>query len=114
LIVLRDLFDMRIIFYAAFILFTLLCTIIAISNGTQVVFSLNPFPVNISMPAFGLVFIGIFIGLLGGWIVSVLSGVRHARRHRLADKKIKELEKQLNAEKSNIDLSKSGIHGKSS
>jgi len=106
---------MRFIFYAAFILFTLLCIIIAVSNGTPVVFSLSPLPVNIAMPAFGLVFLGIFIGLCGGWVVSIYSGISHARRHRLADKKIKELEKQTkSATGANIDLSKGDNHGKSS
>jgi len=104
---------MRFIFYAAFILFTLLCVIIAVSNSAPVVFSLNPLPVNIEMPSFGLVFIGLFIGLGGGWVVSIYSGISHARRHRLADKKIKELEKQLkSSQDSNIDLSKDEKHGK--
>jgi uncharacterized integral membrane protein len=86
---------MRFISYAAFILFTLFCIIIAVSNGDIINFSLNPLPVNISMPAYMLVFIGILLGLLGGWMVSILSGIRHARRHRVADKKIQELEKQI-------------------
>ena len=76
---------MRFIFYAVFILFTCFCVIIAVSNNAPVVFSLNPFPVNISMPAFGLVFLGIVIGLGGGWIVSISSGISHARRHRLSE-----------------------------
>ena len=106
---------MRFIFYAAFTLFTLLCVIIAVSNSAPVVFSLNPLPVNFTMPAYGLVFIGIFIGLIGGWVVSIFSGVRHARRHRLAEKRIKELEKQIiNADGSNNNLSNSSNRGKSS
>ncbi len=106
---------MRFIIYAAFILFTLLCIVIAVSNGAPVQFSLEPLPINIEMPAFGLVFIGIFIGIAGGWVTSILSGIRHARRHRLADKRIKELENRLKSKSSNNnDLSNSGIHGKSS
>ncbi|MBT5073496.1 MAG: LapA family protein [Kordiimonadaceae bacterium] len=106
---------MRFIFYAAFIVFTCFCVIIAISNSAPVLFSLEPLPVNLQMPAYGLVFLGIFIGLLGGWIVSIYSAVRHARKHRLADKKIKELQNELKKPgPANIDLSKSAIHGKSS
>ena len=106
---------MRFIFYAAFILFTCFCVIIAVSNNSPVVFSLSPFPVNISMPAFGLVFLGIIIGLGGGWIVSISSGIGHARRHRLANKKIKELEKQIKlSQGTNIELSNGDNHGKSS
>lgn len=86
---------MRFIFYAVFTLFTLFCIIIAVSNGETVNFSLNPLPVNIEMPGFMLVFLGIFIGLLGGWLVSISTSLKHARRHRLADKKINELEKEL-------------------
>ena len=86
---------MRFIFYAAFFLFTILCIIIAVSNGSPVQFSLEPLPINIELPAFALVFIGILIGVAGGWFVSIYSGIKHARRHRLADQRIKELEKQL-------------------
>ena len=104
---------MRFIFYAAFVLFTIFCVIVATANNDQVVFSLNPLPFNVSIPAFGLVFIGIFIGLLGGWIVSVYSGFKHVRRHRVADKKINELEKQIKTYQSmNIDLSNDANHGK--
>lgn len=104
---------MRFIFYAVFILFTVFCIIIAVSNGDPINFSLSPFPLNITMPAFMLVFIGVFIGLIGGWIVSIFSGIRHARRHRLADKTMKELEKELKTYQSpNNELSKSANHGK--
>jgi len=106
---------MRFVFYAAFILFTVLCIIIAVSNSTPIIFSLEPLPINVAMPAFGLVFVGILIGLIGGWIVSIFSGIRHARRHRLADKKIKELEKQIKTPAStNIELSKEDNRGKTS
>lgn len=104
---------MRFIFYAAFVLFTILCVIIAVANNDQVVFSLNPLPFNILIPTYGLVFIGIFIGLLGGWVVSIFSSFKHARRHRLADRKIKELEKQLKTyQPTNIDLSNDPNHDK--
>ncbi len=106
---------MRFIMYAAFILFTAFCVIIAVSNGDTILFSLEPIPFNMEMPAYGLVFLGILIGLGGGWIVSFLSGIRHARRHRTADNKIKELEKKLNTkETENIKLSNSDNSGKSS
>ncbi len=106
---------MRFIFYAAFALFTLLCIIIAVSNSTPVQFSLSPIPINMEIPAFGLVFIGILIGIGGGWIVSIYSGIRHARRHRLADKKIRELEEKIkSSESENINLSNARNHGKSS
>ncbi|MDG1707512.1 MAG: LapA family protein [Emcibacteraceae bacterium] len=106
---------MRFLFYVAFTIFTLFCIIVAVSNGDNVSFSLNPLPVNITVPAFMLVFMGIFIGLAGGWCVSIFSNLKHARRHRLADKKIKELENSLkNTKISNIDLSKDQNHGKSS
>ncbi len=103
---------MRFIVYAAFVLFTLLCIIIAVSNSAPVIFSLEPLPFAAEMPAFGLLFIGILIGIAGGWFVAIYSGIRHARRHRLADKKIAELEKQLKS--TNIQLSNNDNHGKSS
>ena len=62
-----------------------------------------------------LVFLGIFIGLSGGWLVSIFTGIKHARRHRMADKKIKELESELKKHNSsNIKLSNDENHGKSS
>ncbi|MDG1996497.1 MAG: LapA family protein [Emcibacteraceae bacterium] len=98
---------MRFLFYAAFTIFTLFCIIVAVSNGDIVNFNLDPLPVNINVPAFMLVFIGIFIGLSGGWFVSIFSNLKHVRRHRQADKRIKELENTLKStQTSNIDLSK--------
>lgn len=105
---------MRFMFYAAFSLFTIFCIIVAVSNADIVNFSLNPLPINVSIPAFMLVFIGIFIGLVGGWFVSILNGIKHVRRHRIADKRIKELEKEVNNLESNtIKLSNDANHGKS-
>jgi len=106
---------MRFIFYAAFTLFTLLCISIAVSNGEIINFNLKPLTLNIAMPAYMLVFLGIMVGLLGGWIVSIYSGIRHARRHRLANKKIIELENQIKSHNSaTIELSNSSNRGKSS
>ncbi|MCC3862478.1 LapA family protein [Pseudemcibacter aquimaris] len=105
---------MRFIFYAGFIFFTCFCIIVAVSNGDNVTFSLFPLPVLVDLPAYMLVFMGILIGLGGGWLVSIYSGIRHARRHRLADKKIKELENKLKSMGvSNIELSNDKKHGKS-
>lgn len=62
-----------------------------------------------------MVFLGIFIGLGGGWLVSIFNGIKHARQHRIADKKIKELESELKKyDSSNIKLSKGQNRGKSS
>ena len=106
---------MRLIIYAAFIIFTTLCIIIAVSNGTNILFSLEPIPFNIEMPAYGLVFIGIIIGLSGGWVVSILSGIKNARRHRKAEMVIKDLEQKLKSHDSqNIELSNTDNNGKSS
>ena len=105
---------MRFMFYAAFSIFTIFCIIVAVSNGEIVHFSLDPLPINIDMPAFMLVFIGILIGLSGGWVVSILSGIKHARKHRIADKRIKELENALKKQdSSNIELSNDKNRGKS-
>ncbi len=106
---------MRFITYAAFVFFTILCIIIAVSNGEIVVFSLEPIPFSAEIPAYGLVFIGILIGLLGGWVTSILSGIKNARRHRTTDKQIKELENKLKSqETNNINLSNADNDGKSS
>lgn len=105
---------MRFLLYAAFSIFTIFCIIVAVSNGGIINFSLDPLPINISMPAFMLVFLGILIGLGGGWCVSILNVIKHTRRHRVADKRIKELENELKKQDSkNNKLSNDQNHGKS-
>ena len=105
---------MRFLLYAAFSIFTIFCIIVAVSNGGIINFSLEPLPINISMPAFMLVFLGILIGLGGGWCVSIFNVIKHTRRHRVADKRIKELENELKKQDSkNNKLSNDQNHGKS-
>ena len=105
---------MRFLLYAAFSIFTIFCIIVAVSNGGIINFSLDPLPINISMPSFMLVFLGILIGLGGGWCVSIFNVIKHTRRHRVADKRIKELENELKKQDfKNNKLSNDQNHGKS-
>ena len=48
---------MRFFSWAVFAVFTLFCVIIAVSNQDMVHFSLSPFPVELEMPVYLLVFL---------------------------------------------------------
>jgi len=90
---------MKIFVWVAFVIFTLFCIIIAVSNPDVVAFRFDPFPFEISLPLYMLVFLGILIGLGAGWLVAIQNSFRHSARHRRDAKRIKELEKQLVAKK---------------
>lgn len=97
---------MRLIMLAAFVFFTTFCIIVAVSNGDEVVFSLAPFPISATLPAYMLIFMGIVIGLGAGWGVSLMNSFRHATQRRRDAKHIGELEKTLK------DLSNPPTHEK--
>lgn len=94
---------MRIIALAAFLIFTLFCIILAISNQQEITLTFSPFPLSISMPAFMLVFCGILIGLGAGWIVSIITSIKQATRQRCLQKRIKQLEKEQQTGQNSLD-----------
>jgi uncharacterized integral membrane protein len=57
----------------------------AIANRHDVVISLDPLPLEFSLPLYAVVFAGIFVGLLAGGIAAWMRGARwrqEARRQR--------------------------------
>lgn len=86
---------MRIFSLAAFILFTVLCVIVAVSNRDIVTFSLHPLPFIWNMPLYLLLFAGIFIGLGAGALVMVGKSLKQASHNRKQVKKIRDLETQV-------------------
>ncbi len=86
---------MRILAFAAFIFFTAFCIIAAVSNRTDVFFSLHPLPFGWDVPLYVILFAGIFIGLGAGALVMTIKSVKQAHLNRQHSKKIRNLEKQL-------------------
>jgi len=86
---------MRMIYLAAFILFTIFCIIVAVANRTLVTFSLFPLPLSWDLPLYLLLFIGIFIGLGAGALVVMAKSIKQASHNRKQSKKIRELETQV-------------------
>ncbi|PCI31832.1 MAG: hypothetical protein COB54_08895 [Alphaproteobacteria bacterium] len=86
---------MRIFTFAAFILFTAFCVIVAVANRTIVSFSLDPLPFAWDMPLYILLFAGIFIGFGAGALVMMAKSVKHAHHNRQQSKKITALEQQV-------------------
>ncbi|NOZ66742.1 MAG: LapA family protein [Alphaproteobacteria bacterium] len=86
---------MRILAFAAFVIFTAFCIIAAVSNRTDVFFSLHPLPFGWDVPLYMILFAGIFIGLGAGALVMTIKSVKQAHHNRQQIKKIRDLEKQL-------------------
>ncbi len=91
---------MRIIYLAAFVIFTIFCVIVGISNRTIISFSLHPLPLAWDMPLYYLLFAGIFIGLAAGSMVVIGKSIRHAAGTRKQQKKIRDLERRIQELKS--------------
>lgn len=83
---------MRMIYLAAFIVFTVFCIIVAISNGTVVSFSLQPLPFTLDLPLYLVLFAGIFIGLGAGSLVVMSKTIQQSRHNRKQIKIIRDLE----------------------
>jgi len=86
---------MRILAFAAFVIFTAFCIIAAVSNRTNVFFSLSPLPFGWDVPLYMVLFAGIFIGLGAGALVMTIKSIAQARHNRRQAKRIRDLEKQL-------------------
>ncbi len=86
---------MRFIYLAAFVVFTVFCVIVAVSNRAVVAFSLDPLPVILDMPLYLVFFTGIFIGLGAGAMVVMTKTIRQARHNSRQARKTRDLEKRL-------------------
>jgi len=86
---------MRIIYLAAFIVFTAFCIIVAVANRVDVTFSLDPLPFSWDLPLYILLFAGIFIGLGAGSVVVAAKSVRQANHNRKQAIIIRNLKNQI-------------------
>lgn len=73
---------MRILFWLLGLMVVLGTVLVAVANRSPVIFSLKPFPYEIAVPLYAVVFISIFLGLVLGWVGAKLSAL--ARRRRVA------------------------------
>lgn len=86
---------MRIFTLAAFVIFTIFCTIVAVSNKDIVTFTLRPLPFTWDLPLYFLLFFGIFIGLGAGALVVMGKSFKHARHSRQQAKIIRAQDIQI-------------------
>lgn len=86
---------MRFIYLAAFVVFTVFCIIVAVSNRSVVAFSLDPLPVILDMPLYLVLFVGILLGFGAGALVVMAKSIRQSRHDRTQIKKIRDLEMRL-------------------
>ena len=69
----------------------------AIANRHAVTLSLDPTPLSIEAPLYGLVFTGIFVGLIAGGLIAWLRAGRWRRQLREEQRTVRRLEGELRA-----------------
>ncbi len=69
----------------------------AIANRHAVTLSLDPVPISVQAPLYGLVFAAILIGLLAGGLVAWLRAGRWRRQLREEQRRVRRLERELQA-----------------
>lgn len=73
---------LRIFFWLLGLVVVLGTVLVAVANREPVIFSLKPFPYEMAVPLYAVVFISVFLGLVLGWAGAKLSAI--ARRRRIA------------------------------
>lgn len=76
---------LRILFWLLGITAVVVTALIAIANRQPVVFSLQPFPFEMSVPLYAVVFVSVFLGLVLGGLAVKLSALGRRRRPPAAD-----------------------------
>ena len=90
--------------YVKFLLWLLLLPLIlifvafAIANRHGVTVSFDPLPVSIDTPLYGLVFAGIFVGLIAGGLIAWIRAGRVRGRLREAQRNLRRLESGIQKE----------------
>ncbi|MDP6691605.1 MAG: lipopolysaccharide assembly protein LapA domain-containing protein [Alphaproteobacteria bacterium] len=67
----------------------------AVANRHGVTLSLDPTPLSIEAPLYGLVFAGIFVGLIAGGLIAWIRGGRTRRLLREQQRTVRRLEGEL-------------------
>jgi uncharacterized integral membrane protein len=74
---------------------TVIFVAFAIANRQAVTLSLDPAPLSIEAPLFGLIFAGVFAGLVAGGLIAWVRAGRWRRRLRDEQKTVRRLEGAL-------------------
>lgn len=59
-----------------------LAVLVAVANRGDVIFRLDPLPLEITLPLYALIFICVTLGILLGWGMSAWSAFRKRRREK--------------------------------
>lgn len=76
---------LRILFWLLATIVVVVTVLIAIANRQPVIFSLQPFPFEMSVPLYAVVFVSVFLGLLLGGLAVKLSALGRRRQPAAAD-----------------------------
>ena len=74
---------------------TIIFVAFAVANRHFVTLSLDPTPLSIEAPLYGLVFAGIFVGLVAGGLIAWLRAGRVRRRLRAEQRTVRRLEGEI-------------------
>ncbi len=86
---------MKLLLWLLLLPLTLIFVAFAIANRHAVTLSLDPTPLSIQVPLYGLVFAGIFIGLIAGGVIAWWRAGRWRRQLRDEQRKVRRLEAEL-------------------
>ena len=88
---------MKILLWLLLLPLTLIFIAFAVANRHVVTLSLDPTPVSIEAPLYGLIFAAIFAGLIAGGLIAWLRAGRWRRRLREEQRNVRRLEGELRA-----------------
>ncbi len=86
---------MRFLLWLLLLPLILIFVAFAVANRHGVTLSLDPTPLSIEAPLYGLVFAGIFIGLITGGLIAWIRGGRTRRLLREEQRTVRRLEGEL-------------------
>ena len=86
---------MRLLLWLLLVPLTVLFVAFAVANRHAVTLSLDPTPLNIEAPLYGLVFAGVFAGLIVGGLIAWIRAGRWRRELREEQRTVRRLEDEL-------------------
>ncbi len=89
---------MKLLLWLLLLLLILIFVAFAIANRHGVTVSFDPMPVSIDAPLYGLVFAGIFVGLIAGGLIAWIRSGRVRGRLREAQRNLRRLESGMQKE----------------
>ncbi len=86
---------MKLLLWLLLLPLTLIFVAFAVANRHGVTVSLDPMPLSVDAPLYGLVFAGIFIGLIAGGLIAWIRAGRVRGQLREAQRNLRRLEGDL-------------------